>query len=101
MKTMLISFFDSKGTVYCECISQAKQRLLEAVHRKKPEVWPHDWILHHDNASAHKTLSVKQFLVQKSIIETEHISYAPDLALNELFPKINEVCLKGTKISGY
>jgi len=36
------------------------KRLREAVSRKRPELWPNDWILHHDNAPAHKTLSVKQ-----------------------------------------
>jgi hypothetical protein len=35
-----------------------------------------DWILHHDNAPAHKTLSVKQFLAQKSIAEMEHPPYS-------------------------
>jgi len=24
----------------------------EAVLRKRPELWPNDWILHHDNAPA-------------------------------------------------
>jgi hypothetical protein len=32
------------------------KRLLEAVNRKRPELWPNDWILHHGNAPAHKTL---------------------------------------------
>jgi hypothetical protein len=31
----------------------------EAVCRKWPELWPNDWILHHDNAPANKALSVK------------------------------------------
>jgi hypothetical protein len=39
---------------------------------KKPELWSNDWILKLDNAPAHKALSVKQFLVQKSIAEIEH-----------------------------
>jgi hypothetical protein len=30
--------------------------------KKKLQLWPSDWILHHDNAPAHKALSVKQFL---------------------------------------
>jgi hypothetical protein len=48
-----------------------------------------------------RSLSSKQFLAQKSIIEIQHSLYTPDLAPNDfwLFPKI--VCLKGTKISGY
>jgi len=43
--------------------------LIEAVRRKMPELWPNDWILHHDKAPAHKALSVKQFLTKKSITE--------------------------------
>jgi hypothetical protein len=31
--------------------------MYEGVHRKRPELWPNDWILHHDNAPAHKALS--------------------------------------------
>jgi len=38
------------------------KRLREAVRRKWSELRPYDWILHHDNAPAHKALSVKQFL---------------------------------------
>jgi hypothetical protein len=37
----------------------------------------------HDNAPAHKVLSVKQFLTQKSITEVEHPPYSPDLAQND------------------
>jgi hypothetical protein len=47
------------------------KQLHEAVCRKGPELQPNDWILHRDSAPAHKALSVKQFLAQKSIIETE------------------------------
>jgi transposase len=74
------------------------KRLREAVHRKRPELWPNDRILRHDNAPAHKALSVKQFLVQKSITKMEHPYYSPDLAPNDLwlFPKIKSA-LKGRK----
>jgi histone-lysine N-methyltransferase SETMAR len=46
--------------------------------------------LHHDIAPAHKALSVKQFLAQKSITEVEHPPYSPYLAPNDfcLFQKI-------------
>jgi hypothetical protein len=72
------------------------KRLREAVHSKRPELWPSDWILHHDNALAHKALSVKQFLAQKSIAEDEQLLCFPDLAPNDLwlFPKIKSA-LKG------
>jgi hypothetical protein len=45
------------------------KRLREVVRRKRPELWPYDWILHHDNAPAYKALSVKQFLVQNRLLE--------------------------------
>jgi len=66
------------------------KQLCDAVHRKRPELWPSDWILHHDNAPAHKMLTVKHFLAQKWITEMEYPSYSPDLAPNDflLFPKI-------------
>jgi hypothetical protein len=73
MKTMLITFFDIKDTVHFEFIQQGQtvnqiynmeilKRLREAVPIKMPELWSNDWILHHDNAQAHKTLCVKQFI---------------------------------------
>jgi hypothetical protein len=66
------------------------------VHRKRPELWPSDWILHCDNAPANKVLSVKQFLAQKSITEMEHPPCSSDLAPNDfwLFPEI-KTALKG------
>jgi len=30
--------------------------LCEVVHRKRPELWHSDWILHHDNAPSQKAL---------------------------------------------
>jgi hypothetical protein len=59
------------------------KRLHEAVRRRRPELWP-DWVFHHDSAPAHKSLSVKQFLAQKSITELERPSVSPDLAPNDL-----------------
>jgi hypothetical protein len=70
------------------------------MHRKRPELCPHNWIIHYDNAPAYRALSVKQFLAQKSITEREHPPYYPDLALTSGCSK-NKVCPKGTKISGY
>jgi hypothetical protein len=86
MKTLLITFFDIKDIVHFEFISQGQtvnqayyveilKRLREAVCRKRPELWPNDWILHHDSAPAHKVPSVKQFLTQQSITEMEHPPY--------------------------
>ena len=46
--------------------------------------------------TAHKALSVREFLATKQITVLEHPAYSPDLAPNDffLFPKIKEI-LKG------
>jgi transposase len=36
--------------------------------------------LHHDNASAHDALAVREFLAKKSILTLDHPPYSPDLA---------------------
>jgi transposase len=74
------------------------KRLREAVRRKRPEIWINHWIPHHDNAPAHKVLSVKQFLAQKFITDVQLPPYSPDLASNDLSdtPKIKSI-LKGQK----
>jgi len=69
MKTLLITFFDIKGIVHFEFMSQGQtvnrayyveilKRLREAVRRKRPELWSNDWILHHDNAPTHNAVSI-------------------------------------------
>jgi hypothetical protein len=86
---LIIIFFYVKGTAYCKFIPQGQtanqapyvetlKRLHEAIGRKRPELWPNDWILH------------QQFLAQKSITEMEHPPYSSDLAPNDfwMFRKI-------------
>jgi len=57
-----------------------------------------DWIHRHDNAPAHKELSLEQFLVQKSITGMEHPPYSRDFTPNDLrlFPRIR-YALKGSR----
>jgi transposase len=49
--------------------------------------------LHHDNAPAHRALSVREFLAPKQITVLEHPAYSTDLATNDffLYPKIKEI----------
>jgi hypothetical protein len=73
--------------------------LREAVRRKRPEYWSNASITHHDNAPAHKVLSVKQFLAKKSITEMEHPLYSPPFESEwHLSVSKNKVCLRGMKI---
>jgi hypothetical protein len=80
VKLVLITFFDIKGIVNFEFIPQGQtanqnycveilEWLYEAVHRERPELWPNNWILHHDNAPAHKAPSVKQFVAKIQLLK--------------------------------
>jgi hypothetical protein len=102
-------FLPFKGTVHFEFISQGEtftqayyveisMRLRGALHRKRPELWPNNWILHYNNAPAYKVLSVRQFLAQKSITKMEYRPCSRDLSPNDLwlFPKIKSA-LKGRR----
>jgi hypothetical protein len=45
--------FEKRGTWYIQTVKKAYhvellKRLHEAVRRKRPELWPNDWILHND-----------------------------------------------------
>jgi hypothetical protein len=75
-------------------------RLREAVHQRRPELWPDAWILHHDNAPAHDVLTVQEFLAKKSIMKLDHPPYLPDSAPYDfwLFPKL-KTALKGHRFS--
>jgi len=71
--------------------------LCESVGRKRPEKWRDgDWILHHDNATAHTSHLVQQFLVKHGTAQLQQPPYSPDLAPFDffLFPRLKKV-LKG------
>jgi hypothetical protein len=78
-----------------QCYLEMLTRLRESVRRKRPELWPDKWILHHDNAHAHDALRVREFLAKKSITKMDH---PPDLAPCDfwLFPKLKNA-LKGQR----
>ena len=67
------------------------KRLRDAVQRKRPELWwSGEWLLHHENAPAHTTLSVRQFLMKNGMTTALHPPYSPDLAPCDffLFPRM-------------
>jgi hypothetical protein len=67
------------------------------VRHNQGELWrDRSLILHHNNALAHGSLPVSQFLAGKGISAMDHPLYSPALALADfwLFPKLKSV-LKG------
>jgi len=98
---MLVSFFDHKGIVLYELISQGQTinqqcylelltSLQESVRRNIHGIWPHKWILHHDNAPVYDVLTVCEFLAKKSFTKLDQPHYSPDLAPCDIlhFPKL-------------
>jgi histone-lysine N-methyltransferase SETMAR len=90
-------FFDANGIVHSEFVPngqtvnqefylQVLKSLRDAVRRKHPELWQSgEWWLFHNNAPAHKALSVKQFLTKKSMTLLLHPPNSPDLAPCDIF----------------
>jgi hypothetical protein len=52
-----------------------------------------NWILHHDNASSHSVLTVREFFAKNDMITMDHPSYSPDLDPCDffLFPKVKTI----------
>jgi hypothetical protein len=77
VKTMLMVFFDIQGLVHCEFISAGQTvdqhyykevllRLREKVRRQRSQLFQSGrWLLHHDNAPVHTSLSSQEFLAEK------------------------------------
>ena len=113
VKVMLITFFDHQAMVHHEFVPQRQTvnqhfykevltRLVNKIRQKRRvSCAGKTWILHHDNASAHTALGVKQFLVSKEITTLHQPPYSPDLAPCDffLFPKLKGI-LKGTRFQG-
>jgi hypothetical protein len=86
MNTMIITFFDNRGTVHYKCIPQGQivnqayyveilNWLHETAYRKRHELWPNDLILHQGIAPAHKVLC-QVVSGPKMITEIEHPPYS-------------------------
>lgn len=67
-----------------------------------PDLWRNDsWLLHHDNAPAHTSLLVREFLAKNNTVMMPQPPYSPDMAPCEyffLFPKIKRT-LKGRRFT--
>ena len=110
LKTMLICFFDQEGIVHREFVPPGMtvnadfycdvlRRLRENVWRKRPQKWQNqNLIIHHDNAPAHRSFKVSQFLAKNNMTVVPHPPYSPDLAPCDffLFPKL-KLRMKGRR----
>jgi transposase len=64
-------------------------RLMDKVRRKRPEKWSINmWFLLHDNALAHRSVLVEDFLANYNAMTLEFPPYSSDLAPSDfyLFP---------------
>jgi transposase len=63
------------------------KRLREAVRRKRPDLcWGgKKWLLHHDNAPAHSSLLIYDFLTQHNTTLIPQPLYLPDLTSTDFF----------------
>lgn len=61
--------------------SEILQRLLSSVCEKRGDLWQDkSWLLHQDNAPAHNTLSLQQFLAEKKNAVLEQPPHSPNQA---------------------
>ncbi|UYV66392.1 hypothetical protein LAZ67_4001526 [Cordylochernes scorpioides] len=80
VKVLLTVFFDCRGVVHHEFLPQGRtvnkeyylqvmRNLREAIRQKRPDLWKNkNWLLHHDNAPAHTSLLVREFLAKNNTL---------------------------------
>lgn len=103
-KVMLVIFFDCHGVVHREFIRNATvtaqmylgilQRLLVSIQHRRTHSWHQGtFILHDDNAPAHRANLVRNWMAQRHIRQLPHPPYSPDLAPADFwfFPKLKQV----------
>jgi hypothetical protein len=110
VKSMLTTFFDAKVIILHEIVTEkqtvnskfyeeAIKRSITRVHRDKPEFQESgSWYLLHNNALAHSSGIVSEFLAKRGISVLSHPSCSHDLVLADifLFSKL-KIAMKGTR----
>ncbi|UYV85114.1 hypothetical protein LAZ67_X004615 [Cordylochernes scorpioides] len=84
-------FFPQGRRVNKEFHLQVMRNLREAICQKRPDWWKNkNWLLHHDNAPAHTSLLVREFLAKNNTLMMPQPPYSPYLAPCDfsLFPKL-------------
>jgi transposase len=85
-----------RSTIRCE--TNSRRKLWESVRRKRPKLWPDNWIPHHGNDLTHIVLRVREFLAKISITKMDHPPYSPDLAPYDLALSKIKKCPEEKKI---
>ncbi|UYV74923.1 hypothetical protein LAZ67_12001814, partial [Cordylochernes scorpioides] len=92
VKVLMTVFFDCMGVVHHEFLPQSRtvnkeyylqvmRNLREAIRQKRPDLWKNkNWLLHHDNAPAHTSLLVRDFLAKNKTLMMPQPLYSPVLA---------------------
>ena len=110
IKTLLITFYDSKGIIHKEFVPPGKtvdavyflgvmKRLLAGIRRVRPEYRESgSWRLLDDNAPSHRSTLVTNFFIENHILTLNHSLYSPDLAPCDfyLFGKLH-LAMKGKR----
>lgn len=103
-KHMFVFFMDRRGMIlihqvpdgqtinaayYCKVLSQ---HLVRALHRKRPGMDTHDFILHQDNAPSHTAAATQLEIDVLGFQRISHPPYSPDLAPMDfrVFPEVKE-----------
>jgi histone-lysine N-methyltransferase SETMAR len=108
LKTMLNALFDAKGihhkfvpkkqTVNGKFYKDVMKRLIARVQRVKPEFQEGvSWCLLHDNAPAHSSGFVSEFLAKRGISVLTHPPYSSDLAPDDFLFHNLKIATKGTR----
>ena len=111
VKTMLIVFFDSQGTVHNVVVQEGYpvnaqyykgvlERLISHIRRVRPALYrTRDFFLLHDNAPAHSAAKILQFLTRKQVATFNHSPpYSTDLSPPDYFLLPNvKLQLKGAR----
>ncbi|UYV61688.1 hypothetical protein LAZ67_1005921 [Cordylochernes scorpioides] len=84
-------FLPQGRTVDKEYYLQVMRNLREAIRQKRPDLWKNkNWLLHHNNAPAHTSLLLRDFLAKNNTLMMPQPPYSSDLAPCDffLFPKL-------------
>ncbi|UYV74035.1 hypothetical protein LAZ67_11001900 [Cordylochernes scorpioides] len=104
VETMLIVFFDKRGLIHKEFVTQGKtvnaefyKEVLRRLH-KAAQDHAQLWRLHHDNAPAHTAFLVTSYLTRIGVEVLPQPPYSPDMSPPDffLFLKVKR-CLKGNR----